>query len=80
MAKHKLEQDGLPKEGEIYRHVQRGNSYTVMGRARLQTSTILKDDDTLVIYQGQNGELWARPIEEFCDGRFQRMPRPGGRS
>jgi hypothetical protein len=80
MTKHKVEQDGLPREGEMYRHVKRGNSYTVMGPATLQTSTVLNDNDTLVIYRGENGELWARPIGEFCDGRFERMLRPRGGS
>jgi hypothetical protein len=27
-----------------------------------------------VIYRGSNGELWARPIREFSDGRFEPVP------
>ena len=66
--------DEAPQGGEVYRHKQRGGSYAVVGRARLQTNRQLRDEEPLVIYRGDDGTLWARPIEEFCDGRFELLP------
>lgn len=66
--------DGAPREGDVYRHRRRDSSYTVVGRASLQTNRPLGDDETLVIYRGKDGALWARPLEEFCDGRFELLP------
>ena len=63
--------DGEPREGEVYRHRARGTFYTVVGRASLQTDRPIGDDEGLVIYRGENGELWARPVREFRDGRFE---------
>jgi hypothetical protein len=59
------------QEGEVYRHRRRGTVYTVIGRANLQTDRPISDDEVLVIYQGTNGEMWARPVSEFRDGRFE---------
>lgn len=63
--------DGDPHAGEIYRHRARGNYYTIVGRANLQTDRPIADDEALVIYRGKDGTLWARPVREFCDGRFE---------
>jgi hypothetical protein len=68
----------LPREGEVYRHRRRGTVYTVIGRANLQTDRPVSDDETLVIYRGKDGDLWARPVREFRDGRFE--PLPNGRA
>jgi hypothetical protein len=65
----------MPCQGEVYRHKKRSSSYTVVGRARLQTNRPLRDDEPLVVYQGSDGKLWARPVEEFCDGRFELLPK-----
>jgi hypothetical protein len=62
-----------PDTGQIYRHKQRGGAYTVVGRACLQTSRPIEDDQELVVYRGQDGRLWARPFGEFYDGRFERI-------
>ena len=66
--------NGEPREGEVYRHRARGTVYTVVGRANLQTDRPIGDDEALVIYRGKDGELWARPVREFRDGRFEPMP------
>ena len=60
-----------PRAGEVYRHRRRGTFYTVIGRANLQADCPIADDEVLVIYRGKNGELWARPVREFQDGRFE---------
>lgn len=64
-------ENAVPREGDVYRHTRRGGSYIVIGHARLQTARSVGDDDALVIYKGEGGELWARPVQEFCDGRFE---------
>lgn len=52
------------------RHLRRGSTYTVLGPARIQTATPLTDLAEVVIYRGEDGETWARPVAEFEDGRF----------
>lgn len=76
MAKQefRISEDDPPRNGDVYRHTRRGSSYTVVGRASLQTANLVRDNEVLVIYKGENGELWARPIQEFCDGRFELLP------
>lgn len=63
--------DGEPRAGEVFRHRARGTCYTVIGRANLQTDRPIADDEALVIYRGKDGALWARPVREFRDGRFE---------
>jgi hypothetical protein len=55
------------------RHKKRGTEYVEIGRAVLQNShdMHLHDDDILVVYQGDEGRLFARPADEFEDGRFE---------
>lgn len=55
------------------RHVKRGTVYTVLGKALLQTGVPITDDAELVVYQGEDGQLWARPALEFEDGRFEKV-------
>ncbi len=62
-----------PLTGQRYRHKQRGGKYEVLGKARLQTSRPVTDNQELVVYKGQDGNFWVRPIGEFCDGRFERV-------
>jgi hypothetical protein len=59
-----------------HRHLKRGSTYIVIGRGELQTSSELPDGADLIIYQGEDGKLWARPTHEFEDGRFEVVPRP----
>lgn len=59
-----------------HRHVKRETDYQVIGVALLQTEILLQDDARLIVYRGEDGELWARRAVEFADGRFERLP-PG---
>ena len=53
------------------RHIKRGTAYTVISRdAELQASDPLHEGQRLVVYRGDDGKFWARPIYEFEDGRF----------
>jgi hypothetical protein len=69
-----------PRAGEAYRHRARGTSYTIIGRANLQTDRPISDDESLVIYRGKDGALWARPVREFRDGRFEPAPNASRRA
>lgn len=65
-----------PAGGEDgWRHKKRGTTYDVIGDAELQTSECLPEGSTpLVVYRcRETGELWARPVDEFHDGRFERI-------
>lgn len=68
-------------EAVTWRHLKRGMLYTEIGRAELQQAGQFGpvEGDTLVIYQGGDGQLWARAQSEFEDGRFERV-RPVERS
>lgn len=62
------------KGSSLWRHVGRGTTYTEVGRAELQVSAgFVEEGDTLVVYRGTDGKLWARPQHEFCDGRFEEV-------
>lgn len=63
----------MPRETfPIYQHKARGTLYEVLGDAELQMApgTPIEEGWKLVIYRGQDGKLWARPSDEFHDGRF----------
>lgn len=53
-----------------WQHLKTGGVYTEVGRAELQASDLISEGHRLVIYRGQDGRLWARPVAEFLDGRF----------
>jgi hypothetical protein len=65
-------------EGEKYRHVKRGTVYEVVGRASLQNANCatLSEAACMVIYRGDDGNLWAREESEFMDGRFAALATP----
>ena len=58
-----------------WRHKKRGTIYTEIGRARFQSqhNGRLADGEALIVYQGEDGQLWVRPKHEFLDGRFERV-------
>lgn len=62
---------------ERYRHKKRGTVYEVVGTAELQVAEFINmpdEGDHLAIYRGEDGKLWARPYNEFHDGRFEPLP------
>lgn len=54
-----------------YRHKKRGTSYENVAYAFLQTEKPIVDGVELKIYRDITGKVWARPVEEFFDGRFE---------
>jgi hypothetical protein len=59
--------------GDRFRHVKRGTEYEVVGVAQLQTTDPLFDDSVMVVYRGDDGQLWTREVHEFLDRRFERL-------
>lgn len=57
-----------------HRHLKRGSLYQQIGIASLQTETPCEETAALVVYRGEDGKLWARPHDEFTDGRFEELP------
>lgn len=53
-----------PYVGMEVRHVKTGRDYIV-----LCTATIEATMAPAVVY-GRGDEMWVRPLDEFCDGRF----------
>lgn len=54
-----------------WRHKKRGSVYLEIGTAQLQSAGPILEPTTLVIYCAEDGTLWARPVDEFMDGRFE---------
>jgi hypothetical protein len=71
------ESERILEAGSRWRHVRRGTCYTVSGIARFQCSGDLDDAD-VVIYREVGGRLWARPVAEFLDGRFEKVGEEAG--
>lgn len=59
----------------FWRHKKRGTEYIEVGRAKLQAADVggLSDCHPMVVYRGEDGQLWVRPEDEFDDGRFVRV-------
>jgi hypothetical protein len=58
---------------KVFKHKKRGTLYTVISLAELQMSANLNDGSEMVVYQGEDGKIWVRGLEEFLDGRFEEM-------
>ena len=54
-------------------HKKRGTSYKHIATAILQTEKPVVDNEPLELYIGEDGKYWARPTEEFNDGRFEEI-------
>lgn len=58
-------------ETKRVKHLKRGTTYVVLGIAEMQSTLPVAEGVKLVCYQSeQDNKLWARPMDEFCDGRF----------
>jgi hypothetical protein len=62
IAEFLVEEQTLP----THRHVKSGGLYVVLFEGKLE-----KDCSNVVIYRGQDGNIWVRPSNEFYDGRFE---------
>ncbi len=59
----------IAEEGKAYRHKKTGGVYVVRGICKREA-----DEVHCVLYAAFNERVsipWCRPIEEFCDGRFE---------
>lgn len=67
--------DPLPR----WRHKERGTTYTEIGRGKLQDGdpSGLSNGQAMVLYRSDaDGLLWCRAVDEFEDGRFERVDDP----
>ena len=79
--KRKAASEGDLEVSAGWKHVKRGTTYDVIGDAELQSGRPLEEGAILRVYLcRETGRLWARPSDEFHDGRFERLPAaPKGR-
>lgn len=62
---------GIDLMEPTHRHRARGSLYRVTAvRVEVQTSRPIVEGDTLTVYVGEDGKMWARLDSEFNDGRF----------
>lgn len=74
-----------------HRHMKRGTEYVLLGIGKMQTAawrepmantttgSVAVDLHPVAIYRSvDDGSLWARPREEFEDGRFEPLPAATG--
>lgn len=58
-------------KGTEWVHLKTGRIYTTVGRCRFEAS-----GEPAVLYRGSEGTIWARAMDEFLDGRFDRVAPP----
>jgi hypothetical protein len=56
-----------------YWHRKRRTYYSHVCFASLQASEPCEEGAVLVVYKGDDGRCWARPFDEFHDGRFDAL-------
>ena len=68
--------DAVRSQGR-YRHKKRGGTYALLGTAEAQASAPINEGEPIAVYRcDADGRLWARPLGEFDDGRFEPLPPP----
>ncbi len=62
--------DGLEPalRGTHWRHKKTNGKYTIVGQCMIEATAT-----AAYLYQGHDGRIWARPKDEFMDGRFERL-------
>ena len=56
-------------KGSMWKHLKTGHVYAVIGSCRLE-----KTGEPAVLYtRPDDGIVWARVMDEFLDGRFERL-------
>ncbi|WP_439527400.1 hypothetical protein [Pannonibacter sp.] len=62
--------DGLDPSlrGSLWRHRKTQGVYRILGKCRIEAT-----GTDAFLYQGDEGTIWARPMDEFLDGRFERL-------
>ena len=58
----------MPDIGSVWRH-RKGGEYVVTGECRIEAT---REKAVLYVELG-GGDVWARPVTEFMDGRFERI-------
>lgn len=55
-----------------WRHKKRGTIYTEVCRAELRAATRNPEEgELMIVYRGEDGNVWVRAAGEFKDGRFE---------
>jgi hypothetical protein len=57
-------------ERNFYKHKKTGNTYSLIGEAKVQCDVPLTDLDNVYIYKDENNKFWIRPVSEFNE-RFE---------
>lgn len=55
----------MPPHGQEFVHKVTGGRYRVIGQGLIQSNVPLDDMERVMIYQGRDGKLWARPMKEW---------------
>ena len=63
-----------PQIGQKFRHFERNSVYEVVAVAIFTCKDEAWDDEEIVVYKSDAGYFGARPLSEFCDGRFEAVP------
>ena len=63
----------LNKFSPSHTHVKTNGEYEIVDTINLQASKPITSDTQVVIYLDKSGNMWAREINEFFDGRFKEI-------
>lgn len=69
--------DAAPPAPRRWRHRETGGVYTQEAIGRLQIADVRHDDREVVVYRGEDGAVWVRPVAEFYE-RFDAVDGDAG--